>query len=205
MDLTYYAYKCFLDSFVGSSDCANFLKEIMPDGFCESIYVKFWDRFDYGSVYFIKSFIKMCGIAKQQIPKFDEYKNCNGNSVLCGHNDFYSFEIEYDGFIKSDNVILRFYRNDKRHFLTMKTGSNRSGTTDVVENYDWLLNECYYSDDQEAKVFRIGTSVGLPERYGFFVIVTGNVYFCPYVHEETLSKDEDFKEFYESIKAARGW
>lgn len=199
MDLTYYAYKCFLDSWVGSSDCANFLKEIMPDGFCESTYVKFWNRFDYDSVYFIKSFIKMCGIAKPQIPKFDKYEKRDGKSVLCGHNDFYSFEIEYDGFIKYDNVILRFYRNDKKHFLTLKTGCNRSGTTNVVENYDWLLNECYHSDDQEAKVFRIGTPVGLHEMYGFFVIVTGNVYFCPYVHEETLSKDEDFKVFYESI------
>lgn len=31
MDLTYYEYKGFLDSFLGSSDCSNFIEEIMPD------------------------------------------------------------------------------------------------------------------------------------------------------------------------------
>lgn len=201
MDLTYYVYKGFLDSFIGSSD---FLEEIMPNGFCESIYDKLWKRYDYDSVYFIKSFIKMCGLARQEIPQFDRFlkpDNCfDPKYVLYGHNDLYKFEIEYKWCIEYNNYTLKFYHNDGKHFLTLKTACNHSGTTDIVENYDWLLRECYYSNDQEAKVFRIGTSNGLRERYGFFVIATGNAYFCPYVHEETLSPDENFSEFYESIK-----
>lgn len=210
MDLTYYAYKCFLDSFIGSSDCANFLKEIMPDGFCESIYDKFWDKLDYDSIYFIRSFIKMCGLSKQEIPQFDRFlksDNCfDPEYVLYGHNDLYKFEIEYSWRIEYNNYTLKFYRNDGKHFLTLKTYLNRSGMADTVERYDWLVRQHYNSSDSDKpKIFYIGASCGYPKKYGFYVIVTGNAYFCPYEHEETLSPDEDFKEFYESIKEARWW
>lgn len=198
MDLTYYAYKCFLDSFVGSSDCANFLKEIMPDGFCESIYDKFWDKLDFDSIYFIKSFIKMCGLSKQEIPQFDRF---DPKCVLYGHNDLYKFEIEYRWRIEYNNYTLKFYHNDGKHFLTLKTHLNRSGVADTVERYDWLVRQHYNSNDSDKpKVFYIGSSCGYPRKYGFYVIVTGTAYFCPYEHEEILAPDEDFREFYESIK-----
>lgn len=206
MDLTYYAYKGFLvNPFVGSSDCANFLKEIMPDGFCESIYDKFWDKLELDSIQFIRSFIKLCGLSKQEIPQFDRFlkhDNCyDPEYVLCGHNDLYKFEIEYSWRIKYNNYTLKFYRNDGKHFLTLKTYLNRSGRADMIERYDWLVRQHYNSNDSDKpKVFHIGANCGYPKKYGFYVIVTGNAYFCPYEHEETLSPDEDFGEFYESIK-----
>ena len=46
-DLTYFAYKAFLDSWVGSDDCVDFLKSIMPQGLCESIYDEFWKTYRY--------------------------------------------------------------------------------------------------------------------------------------------------------------
>ena len=209
-DLTYFAYKGFIDSWVGGDDCVDFLKAIMPDGFCESIYDTFWKKYDYDSVYFIKSFIKMCGLSKQEIPQFDRYEESDScfdqRNVLYGHNDLYRFEIMYRYRIKYDGIEIRFYRNDGKHFLTFNTYLNRSGSTDTVEKYDWLVRQHYNSNDSDKpNVFSIGASCGYPRPYGFYVIVTGNAYFCPYEHEETLAPDEDFSEFYKSIKEARGW
>lgn len=147
----------------------------------------------------------MCGLAKQEIPQFDRFlksDNCfDPKYVLYGHNDLYKFEIEYRWRIEYNNYTLKFYRNDGKHFLTLKTHLNRSGITDTVERYDWLVRQHYNSNDSDKpKVFYIGSSCGYPRKYGFYVIVTGTAYFCPYEHEETLAPDEDFREFYESIK-----
>ena len=41
-DLTTIAYRGFLSFNIESDSCVDFLKAIMPDGFCESIYDEFW-------------------------------------------------------------------------------------------------------------------------------------------------------------------
>lgn len=209
-DLTYFAYKCFLDSWIDSNDCVDFLKVIMPEGFCESIYDDFCKMYKYESIYFIKSFMKMCGMEKQEIPQFDKFEKPDNpfdeTRILYGHNDLYRFEIEYKFQIRYNTTEIRFYKNDGTHFLTLKTYFNRSGSEDTVERYDWLVRECYNSEDSEKpKVFSIGECCGRYRRYGFYVIETGTLYFCPYEHEETLAPNEDFNEFYKSINEVRGW
>lgn len=204
-DLTYFAYKGFLDSWIGGDDCVDFLKAIMPQGFCESIYDDFWKKYRYESIYFIKSFIKMCGLAKHEIPQFDRFgKNSHYNRILYGYNELYRFEIEYDSFINYNNTKIRFYRDDGKHFLTLKTYLNRSGSEDTVERYGWLVRECYHTNDgNEPKVFSIGECAGRYRSYGFYVIVTGTAYFVPYEHEETLSQNEDFEDFYKKYQESR--
>jgi len=199
-DLKTIAYKGFLEFFVGSYSCVDFLKAIMPQGFCESIYDEFWKKYDSDTIYFIKSFIKMCGLAKQEIPQFDKFDNNNSNSILYGHNDLYRFEIEYRYKIKYNNTTIRFYKNDGKHFLTLKTYANHSGSSKTVERYGYLVRECYLEDNDKPNVFSIGKRCIGAKKYGFFVLVTGNLYWCPYKHEETLSPNENFKDFYESIK-----
>lgn len=201
MDLTYFAYKGFIDSWIGSADCVDFLKAIMPEGFCESIYDDFWKKYRYEPICFIKSFIKMCGFAKQEIPQFDRFDNNDySNRILYGHNDLYRFEIEYRFQITYNNIEIRFYRNDGTHFLTLKTYYNRSGSEDTVERYDWLVRECYAEDSNKPRVFSIGECTGRYRRYGFYVIETSTLYFVSWKHEETLSPDEKFDDFYESYQ-----
>ena len=198
-----FAYQGFIDSWVGSKECDDFLKEILPEKFYESIHDEHWDNdLDYDSAYFIKSFIKMCGLSVREIPQFDRYECESCTCTLYGHNDLYRFEIEYRLQIKYDNVTLRFYHNDGKHFLTLKTVSNCDGTTGFFHRYDWLVRQCLYEDYDKPKVFRIGGR-GVPEVFGFFVIAWGTVYFCPYIHEEILSEEEDFNTFYKSIKESR--
>lgn len=203
-DLTTIAYRGFLEFFVGSDGCVDFLKAIMPQGFCESIYDEFWKKYEYDAIYFIKSFIKMCGLTKQEIPQFDKFDNNNSNSILYGHNDLYRFEIEYRYKIKYNTTTIRFYKNDGKHFLTLKTYANHSGSSDTVENYAYLVRQCYLEDNDKPKVFSIGKRVCSEKKYGFFVVQTSCVYFCPYEHEETLASNENFKDFYESIKNVNG-
>ena len=204
----YFAYLGFYNFWYASAECEEFIKAVMPEGFWESIYDTHWNHPDFDSVEFIKSFIKMCGFSKQEIPHFDKYEkdsSINAITVLHGHNDLYRFEIRYRCCIKYDGIEIRFYRNDGKHFLTFNTYLNRSGRTDTVERYRWLLTKCVDSTDNDRpKVFSIGEGCVRPRKYGFYVIVTGNAYFCPYEHEETLSPGEDFKEFYESIKEVGG-
>ena len=207
---TYFAYLGFYKFWYASAECEEFIKAVMPDGFWESIYDTHWEHPDFDSVEFIKSFIKMCGLSEHEIPHFDKYDKpdnpFNSVYILYGHNDLYRFEIRYRCRIKYDGVEIRFYRNDGKHFLTFNTYLNRSGRTDTVERYRGLLTKCLdLMDSDKPKVFSIGASCGYPRKYGFYVIVTGNAYFCPYEHEETLAPDEDFSEFYKSIKEARGW
>ena len=144
----------------------------------------------------------MCGLAKHEIPQFDRFDNESySNRILYGHNELYRFEIEYDLFIKYNNIAIRFYRNDGKHFLTLKTYLNRSGAEDTVERYDWLVRQFYNANDSnEPKVFSIGECGGVHRIYGFYVIVTGCAYFVPYEHEETLSPNEDFKDFYKKYQ-----
>ena len=198
-----FAYQRFIDSWVGSKECDNFLKEILPESFYKSIHNEYWDNsIDYEAVYFIKSFIKMCGLARHEIPQFDRYEVKNRTCTLYGHNDLYKFEIEYNCEIKYDTVTIRFYHNDGGHFLTLKTGSNCDGTTSFFHRFDWLVRDCYYGNYDRPKVFRIGGK-GVPEVFGFFVVAMGTVYFCPYMHEENLSLEEDFDTFYKTIKLER--
>lgn len=201
---TYLSYIGFYKFWYASAECEEFIKTFMPDGFWESIYDTHWKKPDFDSVEFIKSFIKMCGLSKQEIPHFDKYEkenSLNAKSIIYGHNDLYSFEIRYRCCIKYDGIEIRFYRYDGKHFLTFNTYLNRSGRTNAVERYRGLLTKCLNSsDDDRPKEFSIGSSCGYRKKYGFYVIVTGNAYFCPYEHEETLSPNESFKEFYESIK-----
>lgn len=187
-------YMNFLDSWIGSSECDTFLKTMLPGAFYKSIHDENWDyQLDYSSAYFIKSFIRMCGLAEQEIPVFDRYEISNAIGTIYGHNYLYKFEIEFKCRIEYNTVVLRFYRNDGRHFLTLKTGSNRSGTMNgFVENYDWLVRECYMCNCEKPKVFRIGS---WHEKYGFFILANDTVYFCPYKHEETPAEDEDFTTF----------
>lgn len=188
-------YMNLLDSWIGSSECDTFLKIILPGAFYESIHDKNWDyQLDYSSAYFIKSFIRMCGLGEQEIPRFDRYEISNAIGTLYGHNDLYKFEIEFKRCIEWNSVVIKFYHNDGRHFLTLNTGSNRSGTTSFVEKYDWLVRECYMCDCEKPKVFRIGCCSG-SEKFGFFILANDTVYFCPYKHEETPAEDEDFTTF----------
>ena len=204
-DLTTEAYQDFLMFSIGSDSCVDFLKAIMPQGFCESIYDEFWKKYDFDTICFIKSFIKMCGLAKQEIPQFDKFDTINNNiRILYGHSDLYRFEIEYTFRIKYNNTTIRFYKNDGKNFLTIKTYANHSGSSDTVERYDYLVRECYLEDNDKPKVFSIGKRVCSEKKYGFFVVQTSCFYFCPYKHEEILAPNENFKDFYETIKNYRG-
>ena len=207
--LKQYAYKLYANSWW--SENADFLKDLLPENLHDVMYDnlynfttgKYDDHLDHDFALFIKSFIKMCGFEDRELPQFDRFEEDNNpiNSVhvIHGHNELYRFEIRFRYRIKYDSYEIRFYRNsDNEHFLTLKAYLNRSGRTDTVERYGQLVKDCYNDWCGTAKVFQIGSNTELPRKYGYYVIVTGNAYFVPFKHEESLSQDEDFREFYDT-------
>lgn len=208
-----YAYKLYVNSKWFDSACEDFLKDLLPENMHDVMYKnlynsitsKYEDSIDYDFALFIQSFIEMCGFDDRELPQFDMFEKDNNpiNSVhvIHGHNELYRFEIRFNYRIKYNGYEIRFYRNSSgEHFLTLKSYLDRSGRTDTIERYGQLVRDCYNDWCGEAKVFQIGTSTGFPRKYGYYVIVTGNAYFCPFRHTETLEYGEDFNDFYDKIK-----
>ena len=208
-----YAYKLYANSRWFDSACEDFLKDLLPENMHDVMYEnlhnfitgRYDDQIDYDFARFIQSFIKMCGFDDRELPQFDRFEKDNNpiNSVhvIHGHNELYRFEIRFRYRIKYDSYEIRFYRNNGgEHFLTLKSYLDRSGSTDTIERYSQLVKDCYDDCCGTEKVFQIGASTGFPRKYGYYVIVTGNAYFCYFRHTETLESGEDFFDFYNKIK-----